>query len=281
LAPAAPEAAPGAEDVLRIVAPNPGPMTLDGTNTYVAASAEGAYVIDPGPADPGHLDAIAAAAEPHGGIAGVLLTHSHSDHSAGAGALGAPILWGAISSGDEAHALAASAGGTASPAELHTVPVGAEMAPSRVGSFSIVPTPGHATDHVCFVRGRICFCGDLVLGRGSSIVPPRAGGGSLAEYMASLKRLADLDATLLAPGHGPWIADPAAKIAEYTSHRLGRERRLVAALESGERSRSRLLAIVWDDVPELLRPAAAIAMQAHLEKLEDEGALEGIELSGD
>jgi glyoxylase-like metal-dependent hydrolase (beta-lactamase superfamily II) len=91
--------------------------------------------------------------------------------------------------------------------------------------------------------------------------------------MHSLHRLEGLDLDLLLPGHGPEIDDPAAKIAEYIAHRQEREDRLVAALERGERSRAQLVAEVWDDVPEQLRGPAAIAMQAHLEKLEDEGRL--------
>jgi glyoxylase-like metal-dependent hydrolase (beta-lactamase superfamily II) len=98
-------------------------------------------------------------------------------------------------------------------------------------------------------------------------------GGSLADYMRSLERLRGLDLTVLYPGHGPEVDDPQAKIAEYIAHRQEREDRLLAALDRGERSRSALLAEVWDDVPEELRGAAAIAMQAHLEKLEDEGRL--------
>jgi glyoxylase-like metal-dependent hydrolase (beta-lactamase superfamily II) len=273
-----PEPAPGHPEIKRLVASNPGPMTLEGTNTYVVAAAEGAYVIDPGPDDADHLDTVRAAASEAGGIAGVLLTHSHSDHSAGAGTLGAPIIWGAVSRGDEAHALAAAAGGAVSSGEFRTVPASASDAPTRVGPFSVIPTPGHAADHVCFTWGRVCFCGDLVLGHGSTIVPPAAGGGSLADYMDSLARLDEIGAELLAPGHGPWIADPKAKVAEYVEHRRARERHLVAALEGGERSRGALLARVWDDVPEVLRPAAAIAMQAHLEKLEGEGALADVEL---
>jgi glyoxylase-like metal-dependent hydrolase (beta-lactamase superfamily II) len=98
-------------------------------------------------------------------------------------------------------------------------------------------------------------------------------GGSLRDYMDSLRRLEALDLTVLYPGHGPEVHDPRAKIAEYIAHRQEREDRLVAAIERGERSRAALLAEVWDDVPEQLRAAAAMAMQAHLEKLEDEGRL--------
>jgi glyoxylase-like metal-dependent hydrolase (beta-lactamase superfamily II) len=253
------EAAPGHPEIERILAPNPGPMTLEGTNTYVV----GAYVIDPGPDDAAHLQAVRDAVA--GDIAGVLLTHGHSDHTAGVVSLGAPVLWGVVAAGDETAGLAASG----RPAAEH---------PESIGPFRLVPTPGHAADHVCFVLGEVCFCGDLILGRGSSIVPPRAAGGSLSDCMDSLRRLADLDLGLLAPGHGPWITDPQAKIAEYIEHRLDRERRLVDALDTGERSRARLVATVWDDVPEPLRPAAAVAMQAHLEKLADEGRLDEIEL---
>jgi glyoxylase-like metal-dependent hydrolase (beta-lactamase superfamily II) len=215
-------------------------MTLEGTNTYVVGEHP-AHVIDPGPDDPTHLDAVRAEADRRGGIGGILLTHSHGDHSAGVGRLGGPVLWGD--------------GGT------------------DPGPFEIVPTPGHAEDHVCFVLDRACFTGDLILGEGSTIVPP--GGGSLIAYLGSLRRVGELDLNLLCPGHGPFVTEPSAKISEYLEHRLERERKLVAALDAGERSRARLLDAAWDDVPAELRWAAAEAMQAHLEKLESEGRLPG------
>ena len=235
-------------------------MTLEGTNTYVVGAGDAAWVIDSGPDDPEHLNAVRAAAEERGGIAGVLLTHSHADHSAGVVSLGAPLLWGEVSDADE----------TTGPRSY--LPETGRAA-GNVGPFTIIPTPGHAPDHVCFVRDRVCFCGDLVLGEGSSIVPSAAFGGSLSEYMDSLRRIDGLSAELLCPGHGPLITDPRERIAEYVAHRLERERRLVGALERGERSRAALLAEAWDDVPEALRPAAALAMQAHLEKLDAEGRL--------
>jgi glyoxylase-like metal-dependent hydrolase (beta-lactamase superfamily II) len=247
---------------MRIVAPNPGPMTLEGTNTYLV-DRDGTYVIDPGPADRTHTEAVLAAAERRGGIVGVLLTHSHADHSAAVPMLDAPLLFGEVGAHDEA-----SAGRVAEPrSEQGASGLGAK----RVGPFEVLPTPGHASDHVCFLLDRVGFCGDLVLGHGSSFVPP--DGGSLAAYLESLERLRAVDPELLCPGHGPYIADPRATIDEYIEHRLMRERKLVSALEGGERSRSRLLALAWDDVPAELRPAAAIVMQAHLEKLEAEGRL--------
>ena len=211
-------------------------MTLEGTNSYVVGS-DPAYVVDPGPDDAGHVAALREEAERRGGLGGVLLTHSHGDHSAAAPLLDAPVV--------------------------------------ESGPFEVVPTPGHAEDHVCFLLGRVCFTGDLILGEGSTFVPP--DGGSLAAYLDSLHRVQELDLELLCPGHGSWVTDPAAKVSEYIDHRLDRERKLVAALDAGERSRSRLLDAAWDDVPEELRPAAALVMQAHLEKLDAEGRLpEGI-----
>jgi glyoxylase-like metal-dependent hydrolase (beta-lactamase superfamily II) len=106
---------------------------------------------------------------------------------------------------------------------------------------------------------------------GSTIVPP--GDGALIAFMDSLRRLQAEEIELIAPGHGPWVEDPAAKLAEYVEHREMRERRLLAALERGERSRAALLAAAWDDVPIELLPMAAMAMEAHLEKLEAEDRL--------
>ena len=233
-------------DIACVTAPNPGPMTLDGTNTYVVGR-DPAVVIDPGPADRGHVDAVRREAEERGGIGAVLVTHSHSDHAEGIEMLGLEPT--TLGDGAEAHGLRA------------------------------LVTPGHATDHVCFLRDGACFAGDLILGEGSTIVPPEAQDGSLADYMDSLRKLQALEIELIYPGHGPVITDPAAKIAEYIAHREEREARLVAALESGERSRLALLDRVWDDVPAELRPAAAYAMQAHLEKLVAEGRLREQELS--
>jgi glyoxylase-like metal-dependent hydrolase (beta-lactamase superfamily II) len=227
-------------DFERILAPNPGPMTLEGTNTYVVGN-DPAYVIDPGPADAGHIEAVRAAAAARGGIGAVLLTHGHGDHADGAELLGV---------------------------EATTLADG-----ESEGPLTAVATPGHAADHLIFVAEDESFVGDLIAGIGSTIVPPRENGGSLADYMASLRKVAALDLQVLHPGHGPDISDPAAKIADYIAHRQEREDKLIAALEAGERSRTALLNRVWDDVPAQLRGAAGVAMQAHLEKLEDEGRL--------
>src|SRR4051794_21834098 len=193
------EFAPGHPEILRIVAPNPGPMTLEGTNTYVYG-ADPCVVIDPGTEDAGHLDRVRAAGAERGGIGTVLITHSHIDHISGADQLGAPVV-------------------LAEDGEEH-------------GGLRALATPGHAADHVVYLSADgVCFCGDLVLGLGSTIVPP--GGNSLAAFMDSLALLQAEGLALMCPGHGPWITDPEAKLAEYVNHRLERERRLVATLDEG------------------------------------------------
>ena len=219
-------------------APNPSPLTLEGTNTYVI----GGWVVDPGPDDEGHLDAVRRAAG--GAIEGVVLTHSHPDHAEGAERLAVPV----------------------------TLPGEGQ----RVGPFHTYATPGHSPDSVCLVAGRACFTGDTVLGSGSVFIAP--GEGSLAAYLASLGRLRELDLEVLCPGHGPYVWDPAALLDEYVSHRLERERRLVEALAAGLRTRDELLDSAWSDAPVELREFAALSLGSHLEKLAEEGRLpDGVE----
>jgi len=226
-------------------------MTLAGTNTYLYGS-DPCTVIDPGPDDAGHLDAVRAAAAERGGIGTVLLSHGHGDHA------------------DGAERLVREAGEETGAPPAVILPTDGE----QHGGLRAIATPGHAADHVCFITAdRVCFSGDLVLGEGSTFVPP--DGGSLAAYMDSLRRLQAEPLDLICPGHGSWVTNPAAKLAEYVEHREMRERRLLAALERGERSRAALLAEAWDDVPEQLRVAAAMVMDAHLQKLEAEGRLPG------
>lgn len=232
-------AAPEHPEIYRVLAGNPGPMTLTGTNTYVYGS-DPCWIIDPGPDDTDHIASVRRAAEERGGAAGALLTHSHNDHSGGVEALGVPL----------------------------TAAVDGET----YGGLTAVATPGHAVDHfVFFTEDEVCFSGDLILGWGSTYVPP--DGGSLTAYMDSLRLIRDRAPVLICPGHGPWITDPAAKVAEYLEHRESRERGLIEAMGRGVRSRMALLDEVWSDVPIQLRPAANVVMEAHLQKLESENRL--------
>jgi glyoxylase-like metal-dependent hydrolase (beta-lactamase superfamily II) len=236
------------DGVVRVRADNPSALTLDGTNSYVV---EG-WVVDPGPALDEHLDALERAAAPAGGIAGIVLTHGHPDHDEGA------------------PALAERAGG---------VPVVRPGGGDRAGPLSAIATPGHAPDHVCLLWGRVLFSGDTVLGEGSVFVG--GGDGSMADYLESLRRLRELELDAICPGHGPFVWDPAARIDEQLSHRLEREARVLAALEAGARSIDELLDDAWSDtdltVHAMLRWAARLTLEAHLDKLRAEGRLpEGV-----
>jgi glyoxylase-like metal-dependent hydrolase (beta-lactamase superfamily II) len=230
------------EGVVRVRAPNPSPLTLDGTNTYVVSG----WVVDPGPDDPGHLDAVLRAA--NGSIEGIALTHGHPDHS------------------DGAPALSKRAGG---------IPIERLGEGERAGPFEAIATPGHAEDHVCLLVGGICFSGDTVLGAGSVFVG--SDGGSMAAYMESLERLRALELEVICPGHGPFVWDPRAKIEEYIAHRLEREQKVLDALAAGAATRDEILDRAWDDVDfeavPMLRFAAAATLDAHLVKLRDEGRL--------
>jgi glyoxylase-like metal-dependent hydrolase (beta-lactamase superfamily II) len=245
------------DDVGLVTADNPGPFTLQGTNTWLVGR-DPCFVVDPGPLMPDHLERVLSDARDRGGIGGIAVTHDHLDHVEAVGAL------------------RARAGG---------VPVGAaryEAADVRLGDgdafgpLRVVATPGHAEDHLVFVAGGACFTGDAVLGEGSVFVWPSPG--ALRGYLAALAWLRALDLNVICPGHGPVVLEPAAKLDEYLAHRLDRERRVVAALDAGLRMADELLDRVWSDAPTALRPAATVTLAAHLDKLDEEGRLpDGVE----
>jgi glyoxylase-like metal-dependent hydrolase (beta-lactamase superfamily II) len=237
--------------VLRVRAPNPGPMTLSGTNTWVVGR-DPTWVVDPGPLLDAHMEHVLAAIDERGGLGGVVLTHGHADHSEAVRTLverrPAP--------------LAAARGG----ADV-TLAEG-----TRFGPFEAIPTPGHASDHFALVASGACFTGDAVLGEGSVFIAPHPG--AMAGYLDALESLRERrDFDVLCPGHGPPVWEVRAKLAEYVNHRLERERGLRAALADGRRSVQALLDAAWWDVPAQLRPAATATLAAHLDKLDDEGAL--------
>jgi len=251
--------------VRRIRAANPGPLTLSGTNTYLVGGP--AWVVDPGPLDEDHVDRVLAAAGEVGGIGGLVLTHRHADHAGAAAAL-------RERSGAQLAAAAPPPPSDAPWSEPQTgsLEVDRLLADGdRIGPFEVIETPGHAADHLCFALNGVIFCGDTVLGEGSVFIPPEEG--ALGRYLDSLRKLQKRRLEALCPGHGPVVWAPADKLEEYLEHRLDRERRLVRALAEGLRSAEHLLDDVWDDVPRELRPAAALTLAAHLDKLESEGRL--------
>jgi glyoxylase-like metal-dependent hydrolase (beta-lactamase superfamily II) len=245
-----------AHGIVRVRAPNPGALTLSGTNTWVLGR-DPAWVVDPGPLLEEHVSAVGEALEARGGLGGVALTHAHADHS------------DAVSALLELHPAPLAAGGGECDVLLREG--------VRFGPFQALATPGHAEDHFALLGAGALFSGDAVLGEGSVFVSPYRG--SMAGYLLALERLSEReDFTLVCPGHGPLIADGHARIAEYRAHRLRRESDLLDALAQGRRTVEELLDAVWWDAPAALRPAAAATLEAHLDKLEQEGRLlDGVE----
>lgn len=236
--------------ILRLRAENPGPLTMSGTNTWVLGR-DPAWVVDPGPSLPEHFERLTAALEQRGGLGGVALTHDHIDHSESVAKLRkrfpAPL----------------AAGRGAVDVELTDG--------MCFGPFEALYTPGHAPDHFALIAGTVCFAGDAVLGEGSVFVAPDPG--ALAAYLDGLRRLMERRLEVLCTGHGPAIWTPRKRISEYLEHRLDRERRLLAAIAEGHRDTKELLNAAWSDVPEQLRPLAAVTLAAHLDKLAEEGRL--------
>ncbi len=142
------------------------------------------------------------------------------------------------------------------------------------GPLRALAVPGHADDHLVLVAGPVAFTGDAVLGHGSVFVQSR-----LREYLAGLERLRALAPELLCPGHGEPVEDADGRLAELLAHRAAREAALVAALDRGLRTRDELLDAAWPDAPPALRAAAGLSLEAHVNKLHEEGRLpDGVEL---
>jgi glyoxylase-like metal-dependent hydrolase (beta-lactamase superfamily II) len=241
--------------VRRVVAPNPGPYTGPGTNTWVVGEAPAVIVIDPGPDDDTHLAAVEKAL---GGVAvgAILVTHSHSDHLP----------------------LAARLAQRRQAARVARYPELADGDVVRVGPLSLhaVFTPGHAPDHLAFwlADDRVLFTGDLILGRGSSMVTYPEG--DVAAYLSSLERVAALQPRILFPGHWDPVQEAESKVAEYLGHRLQRESMILTELKKrGPGTARELTERVYGPElagqPEQLMQAAQMTLRAHMRKLVDEG----------
>jgi glyoxylase-like metal-dependent hydrolase (beta-lactamase superfamily II) len=251
--------------VSRIVAPNGGPMTGAGTNTYLVGT-EDLLVIDPGPDSESHMQTILAASAGRP-IRWILCTHTHEDHAPGAIRLreltgvGVAAMTAPITDHD-----------TKLVPDKVLVPD--EVIECEGVSLRAVHTPGHASNHVCFLfeNTGMLFTGDHIM-QGSTVViwPP---DGNMRAYLASLRRLLDLDIKTFAPGHGHVIQDPQAEVDRLIRHRLRREEKVRKALTtagSEGASIDMLLPGAYDDTPKGLYRMAAFSLQAHLEKLIEDG----------
>ena len=251
--------------VWRVTAGNAGPMTGPGTNSYLIGAGNDWTAIDPGPADDGHIGALLAATP--GKIHQILVTHTHQDHSPGAAPLksatGARLLGRTTSHRHWQDSTFAP------DRELHH---DERLTPAAGATLRVIHTPGHASNHLCFLleEERILFTGDHII-QGSTVVidPP---DGDMAAYIASLESLLREPLDYLAPGHGTLIGSPRAAIQGLIQHRLRREAKVMASLPRQHPvDLATLVRRVYDDVPVHLHPLAERSLLAHLLKLEAEG----------
>lgn len=261
------EVAPG---VRRLTAPNPGLMTGPGTNTYLVGDVE-PVVVDPGPADPAHIEAIVSATESLGPIRTIVVTHTHVDHAPGAAALAAAvdarIVGFAPAEGFEPDECVGEGWSMSSP----LVP-GPDV--PAVLTLRALHTPGHASDHLCWLveEHSLLLTGDHVM-HGSTVVirPP---DGDLHQYLSSLARVRDESPPIhtLGPGHGRLMDHVPDVIEALIAHRVGRHDRVADVLmRRGEGTVDELLDEVYGDVTEQQLPVARFSLWAHLRALAEEG----------
>ena len=244
-------AAPG---IRRIVAPNPGGFTYWGTNTYLIDGPDGTAVLDPGPESQPDLDAILRATD--GKISRILVSHTHGDHIDGL-----PALRAATGARTYAHHTSAVPHFTPDVA-LHDGDV--------LDGWTVLHTPGHASDHICFARDGLVFSADHIMGWSTSVISPP--DGDMSAYFTSLRRMLARDDHLYLPGHGPAVPDPARYGTFLLDHRLQREAAIGRALATGPQTPANLVLALYTDLKPALRPAAERSVLAHLHKLRDDGS---------
>ncbi len=234
-----------------VLAPNPGPMTLEGTNTWVlrAPGVEACVVVDPGPLDEHHLQRVAA----QGPVDVVLLTHGHHDHSAGARRF-AELSGAPVRALDPRHRLGDEG------LDEGDVVVGGGL------ELRVAHTPGHSSDSLSFVLPDAVLTGDTILGRGTTVVAHP--DGVLADYLASLRRLRDLGQVTVLPGHGPELPNAGAAAQHYLDHREQRLEQVRRAVEAGARTPREVVEVVYADVDRVLWAAAELSVRAQLDYLQ-------------
>jgi ribonuclease/clavin/mitogillin len=258
---------PSIPGLVVLPAHNPGPMTGAGNQTYLLLGRV-PTLIDAGVGAETHLDALAAALAAVGQeLARVVVTHAHSDHVSGAPAIAS--RW----PGATFHKLPGLAPDARYPVTWKPLVPHGTITAGDV-DLTVVPTPGHAPDHVCLwhVASRTLFGGDLLTTEGTVVIPGRRGG-NMTHYLASLAAVAALEPSVVLPAHGPPITDPLGLIRRYSEHRTTREREVLAAIATGATTADAIVARVYAGVAGELRAVAEETVYAHLYKLVQEGRL--------
>ncbi|WP_438363086.1 MBL fold metallo-hydrolase [Nioella halotolerans] len=262
----------------RITAPNPSPMTLNGTNTFLVGDRDVA-VIDPGPMSRPHLDAILGALGPEQRISHILVTHAHLDHSPLARPLaeatGAPVMAAGPADWGRAAAMQTLAeggliGGGEGLDQDFTPDItlrDGEVLSARNWRIEVLHTPGHMAHHLSYGWAGALFCGDLVMGWSTSLISPP--DGDLSAFRASLGRLMGRDDRVFYPAHGEAITAPRARCRELLDHRDAREAQILAALAAGAATPQDLASRIYTDIPAQMLPVAERNVLAHLVDLVD------------
>ncbi|HYC01230.1 MAG TPA: MBL fold metallo-hydrolase [Candidatus Limnocylindrales bacterium] len=261
---AMPDVARWSDRVVVVLGQNPGPFTGPGTNTYIVGTGRGRILLDTGQGVATYLPLLEKALEEECGgarIERIVLTHAHPDHIGGVAQLrerlgNPPVCKLPLPESD----------------------LGIEITPLSDGdqvetegaTLLAIWTPGHARDHLCFLlrEEKVLFTGDVVLGAGTTVIPP---DGDLDEYLASLRALLRLDVDRIFPAHGPAIEEPHEKIHEYLRHRALRDEQILDGLRAGVERTADLVRRIYVDVPEFLHRAAGVSVEAHLRRFEKLG----------
>jgi len=256
------------QSIRRVIARNPGPFTFTGTGTYIVGEGEGVAVIDPGPDQPEHLQAILAAVAGER-VSHILITHHHLDHSPLArplaAATGAVIHGCAVKAPPVEDAVRTEAGYDSFVPDVSVC--GGAVIEGRGWTLEAIPTPGHTSNHICYALAEenACFTGDHVMGWSTTVVTPP--DGNMAAYMASLALIRARGFATLWPTHGPPITDPDPFIDAYAEHRRERERQILAELAAGATTIEAMVPSMYAAVDPKLHPAAARSVLAHVIEL--------------
>ena len=267
------EVAPG---IRRVIARNPSAFTLYGTGTYILGRGDVA-VIDPGPADPAHIEAITRATQGET-ITHMLVTHTHMDHSPGCRLLAdhtdAPTVgFGPHGAGKIADGVQVEEGGDMDFSPDVTV-VGGEVVEGEGWSVECIYTPGHTSNHICYAlqQGRVLFSGDHVMGWSTSVISPP--DGDMASYMASLELLLERDDAVYWPTHGPAITEPKPHVRAFIAHRREREEQIRRCLAEGTSRIAEMVPTMYAGVAKQLHPAAARSVFAAMAYMVERGEVE-------